>query len=262
MHVRLPAPLHGWRSLAGEIGVIVIGVLIALAAQQMAQDWQQRGDLQDARQALLLELRDDDLPQAYARVALSSCLDEQLQAVTRAADAGAGRGEVNRIASAYEPPVRTWDSQAYDAAVASGALTHDGPNELMRWASVYSLLPMIRIAGSDEDHLIGDLAIADDPTRITMLERSRLVRTVHSLQRANRHLNVTGQILLRVAHKAGVNLSDQQKSRVLAELRRAYGTCVRDPGQVDDVTAGSQLSAIQQHRTATFPGANVATDSR
>ena len=71
MHVRLPAPLHGWRSLVGEIGVIVIGVLIALAAQQLVQEWQQRGDLQEARQAILFELRDDNLPQAYARVALA-----------------------------------------------------------------------------------------------------------------------------------------------------------------------------------------------
>jgi hypothetical protein len=27
MRFRFPRPLHGWRALAGEIGVIVIGVL-------------------------------------------------------------------------------------------------------------------------------------------------------------------------------------------------------------------------------------------
>jgi len=30
MHFRLPKPLHGWREFAGEVGTIVIGVLIAL----------------------------------------------------------------------------------------------------------------------------------------------------------------------------------------------------------------------------------------
>jgi len=30
MHFRLPKPLHGWREFAGEVGIIVIGVLIAL----------------------------------------------------------------------------------------------------------------------------------------------------------------------------------------------------------------------------------------
>ena len=34
MRVKLPKPLHGWREFAGEVGVVVLGVLIALAAQQ------------------------------------------------------------------------------------------------------------------------------------------------------------------------------------------------------------------------------------
>lgn len=33
---RIPTPLHGWREFAGEVGVIVLGVLIALGAQQAA----------------------------------------------------------------------------------------------------------------------------------------------------------------------------------------------------------------------------------
>ena len=39
MHVHLPKPLHGWRAFVGEVGIIVIGVLIALAAEQVAEDW-------------------------------------------------------------------------------------------------------------------------------------------------------------------------------------------------------------------------------
>jgi hypothetical protein len=29
MHFHLPKPLHGWREFAGEVGIIVVGVLIA-----------------------------------------------------------------------------------------------------------------------------------------------------------------------------------------------------------------------------------------
>jgi hypothetical protein len=32
MHFHLPKPLHGWREFAGEVGIIVLGVLIALGA--------------------------------------------------------------------------------------------------------------------------------------------------------------------------------------------------------------------------------------
>ena len=33
MHIHLPKPLHGWRAFLGEVGIIVLGVLIALAAE-------------------------------------------------------------------------------------------------------------------------------------------------------------------------------------------------------------------------------------
>ena len=37
MHVHLPKPLHGWRAFVGEVGIIVLGVLIALGAGQIAE---------------------------------------------------------------------------------------------------------------------------------------------------------------------------------------------------------------------------------
>jgi hypothetical protein len=35
----LPKPLHGWRQFAGEVGIIVVGVLIALGAEQLVEEW-------------------------------------------------------------------------------------------------------------------------------------------------------------------------------------------------------------------------------
>ena len=39
MHFHLPKPMHGWRDFAGEIAIIVIGVLIALGAEQVIESW-------------------------------------------------------------------------------------------------------------------------------------------------------------------------------------------------------------------------------
>ena len=38
----LPKPLHGWRALFGEVGIIVIGVLIALGAEQVVEGVHER----------------------------------------------------------------------------------------------------------------------------------------------------------------------------------------------------------------------------
>lgn len=44
MHFHLPKPLHGWREFVGEVGIIVLGVLIALGAEQIIDDirWHQK----------------------------------------------------------------------------------------------------------------------------------------------------------------------------------------------------------------------------
>jgi len=34
MQVHVPKPLHGWREFAGEVGILVLGVLIALGAER------------------------------------------------------------------------------------------------------------------------------------------------------------------------------------------------------------------------------------
>ncbi len=38
MHFHLPKPLHGCREFTGHVGIIVIGVLIALGAEQVVED--------------------------------------------------------------------------------------------------------------------------------------------------------------------------------------------------------------------------------
>jgi hypothetical protein len=45
-------PLHGWRVFAGEVGVIVLGVLLALAAQQLAERIQVNRDARALRQTI------------------------------------------------------------------------------------------------------------------------------------------------------------------------------------------------------------------
>lgn len=44
MHFHLPKPLHGWREFAGEVGIIVVGVLIALGAEQIVRVLHSRAD--------------------------------------------------------------------------------------------------------------------------------------------------------------------------------------------------------------------------
>lgn len=57
MHVHLPKPLHGWRAFAGEVGIIVIGVLIALAFEQAVSAAHDRSTAAEARRNIIDEIR-------------------------------------------------------------------------------------------------------------------------------------------------------------------------------------------------------------
>jgi hypothetical protein len=77
MHVHLPQPLHGWRAFAGEVGVIVLGVLIALAAQQMVEAIQGNAQGREFRQAVDNELA-YDLGSYRQRLMLTPCVRARL----------------------------------------------------------------------------------------------------------------------------------------------------------------------------------------
>jgi hypothetical protein len=55
LHIHLPKPLHGWREFVGEVGVVVIGILIALGGEQMVETLHHRSQVHDATAKLHAE---------------------------------------------------------------------------------------------------------------------------------------------------------------------------------------------------------------
>src|SRR5579864_6632464 len=117
MEVHLPKPLHGWREFVGEVGIIVLGVLLALGAEQMVEYFHQRAELREGEDAMTSELRDDDLPQAFTRTAIYNCYSGQLDAIEDAVASG-DRNKFLMLAKNYRPVFRTWDDEAWKAALA------------------------------------------------------------------------------------------------------------------------------------------------
>ena len=77
MHFHLPKPLHGWREFAGEVGIIVLGVLIALGFGQFAQSLHDRASANEARDAVRAEVR-ENLWWLERREAHESCVEHIL----------------------------------------------------------------------------------------------------------------------------------------------------------------------------------------
>lgn len=70
-------PLRGWRQVGGEVGIIVLGVLIALGAEQLVDTHNQRGELRELRAAVDNEIA-YGLGTYDARLAQDACLNTRL----------------------------------------------------------------------------------------------------------------------------------------------------------------------------------------
>jgi hypothetical protein len=82
MHFHLPKPLHGWREFAGEVGIIVVGILIALAGEQLVETLHWRSEVSDFRAAVRTEMS-LDLGTYQFRTAENRCVEARLDDLQR-----------------------------------------------------------------------------------------------------------------------------------------------------------------------------------
>ena len=136
-------PANGWRAFAGEVGVIVLGVLIALGAQQAAEAFNQRREAAETRAALTNEIR-ESLGTLELRRAAQPCIDRRLKELRGLVDAWGRTGT-------YETPrwvsQATWfgiGTQRYDAAESAGRLALLPAEEQYRLGFIHSGLVAFR----------------------------------------------------------------------------------------------------------------------
>ena len=219
-----------WRELAGEIGTIVAGVVIALAAGQAVDALQWRHTVQVAEDAIILELGEDNGPQGYERMAINGCLDHQLDAIQAAIDNSRPASEVYALARSYHPPYRTWDQEAWNAMVSSNAASHVPPSRMILWSEPYRAMPTLNELNAQELETGATLrATRRHPGPLSEDEAERFVVAIQRLRELNRALYVGGRVLIAATRDAGVTVPAKDKADMLADVRRRYGACVAEP---------------------------------
>jgi hypothetical protein len=242
MHFHLPKPLHGWRAFAGEVGIIVVGVLIALAAEQVVEGFHQRRALREAEEAMIAELRDDNLPQAYTRAAVLNCYDDQLGEIENAVASG-DRAKTESLAKAYHPVIRTWDDEAWKAAMDSQVLVNAGASRMTRWASPYVMIPALANRSDAEQQELPHLWAKQSGTgALTAEQQDRMFDIIALLRRHNEAMTGASLVLMRQEASIGLRLTKQRKAELLAEARRAFGNCAAEPSP-ERLNMKSQLGA-------------------
>jgi hypothetical protein len=131
MDIHKPKPWHGLREFLKEFGTIVLGVLVALGAEQAVEAAHRNGEVREAREALRDEIRTNASILALGREELK-CLKPQVDAYAAWAVGGPKPPDFRTILSRYVS--NTWDT------VKTGAVPHMPLQERLAISDFYDEL--------------------------------------------------------------------------------------------------------------------------
>jgi hypothetical protein len=229
MHFHLPKSLRGWREFGREVTIVVIGVLIALGLEQLVdhENWRRKIDRADG--VMRAELTEDDGPQAFVRAAIAPCLDAQISQV-HDAPANTPPSRLRQLASAYSPPFRTWDSEGWQAALASDVGSHLPSKTLVHWSEPYLLIGNMTEWNQRENDLVTDLretlpsSGAPSPAQLQELKHQAA-----ELRGLNTELAAGARLLLEAMQRDGMAVPRSSEAALLREAKARYGACVHEP---------------------------------
>jgi hypothetical protein len=179
MHFHLPKPLHGWREFAGEVGIIVVGVLIALAAEQVVETLHWRHEVGLFRNSVDHEIANNLGTYVY-RMRENACVDarlHELDLLLASSRAGQPRALTGPIGAPSSLSLETSVWQSRDANI----VTHMPMQERLAIGRMYD-----EFANNEEHRLderkawleLGDFDLA------TKLDHADLMRLQGLINRA------------------------------------------------------------------------------
>lgn len=149
MQVRLPKPLHGWRAFAGEVGIIVLGVLIALGAQQLAESVQQRLEASDGRAAVRAEL-EIDMSRLASRAAQKHCVEHRMDEIQALLDGASQNPLIVTPGWVGRPIYQSLQTVRWEAIAQGGRAALLPADELAAYGALYNSMGNINGVMSTE----------------------------------------------------------------------------------------------------------------
>ncbi len=148
MHFHLPKPLHGWREFLGEVGIIMLGVLLALGAEYLIEQWHWREQARLSDEAIKWELSYTAIL-GWERLAVQPCLQGQIRDLSQKlsrneirwtaspAVGSYGAGVQPVLPMVYRAPSRNFVTDAWRNALANGSLNHLPAERVAAYSGIY-----------------------------------------------------------------------------------------------------------------------------
>jgi len=216
MHFHLPKPLHGWRAFVGEVGIIVVGVLIALSAEQIVETMTWRSHVREARSDLRSEL-ESDLAAAQERIEFAPCVARRMDQMDELIDnPPAHRWQL--LPGHILVPIRVWSSAQWDSALATGAVAHMRSGDRAQYAQIYSLVTGLRPILTSEFASVSELYLLERGGPLSEASQDRLRADVARIRGYNGVVALASSELSREMQVAGIALTAEDRRQLKSEV--------------------------------------------
>ena len=129
--------IGSFKEAAIHIGIVTIGILIALGLDGVREEWREHVAVNDARASFQEELRLNDHQLALERESVSKVDADADKILAEMPDLGKTPDDLRQRASALSPGFYFFRTTAWESALSSGALAHMDRTELNRFMNAY-----------------------------------------------------------------------------------------------------------------------------
>ena len=200
--MKIPAfkPINGWRTFLGEVGIIVLGVLIALGAQQVIEGWQWRQRTGEARVALAREITNISALH-YERLIVQRCLLDRLAFLAERLEKSGPEWKAepeyfinprrfmsNALPIAYRPPQRDLVDSIWVSVRSDQTLGHLKADESADIAAIYANARSVDSIQIQEQEMAVALGPLARDMRLDPGDRTHLLQRIYALDGLNASL--------------------------------------------------------------------------
>lgn len=219
MHIHLPKPLHGWREFAGEVGVIVLGVLIAIALEQLVETVHWNNQVREAQTALHQEMAHTNKAFAF-RVAAHDCIGARLTTLNAIIEHAARHDPQPRIGEIIPDIGNALSNNIWETGRSAQTLAHFGRDQLRLYGDYYMQVTNVQAFMGQEVEDWGILKVLKgDPDRLGPTDIAGLRVAINHATFENDIIASIAQEELDTARQLGVDVPPADRAR-LAELCR------------------------------------------
>jgi len=255
MHFHIPKPLHGWREFVGEVAIIVLGVTIALSAEQLVQHWSWHRQSVETKRALSSELESSALF-AIERVAVQQCLRDRIKHLTDKLNSGAtnwtadpmilgspktpmgSRDFPTSIPLAYRTPHRPWLSDEWETAKSTGIIDHMDRKDATNFEFVYRGVDQLNSLQDEETSTLPQINFLSFDDSIQPQSREQVLIALSRLDLTNTWIAIVARQMLATMRSMHLRFDPANRfggsgvtfgaarERMLVALIERYGPCV------------------------------------